>query len=635
MKSSNKDLKTRLEAETQDDDLVRLKDKVVGMVKRSRSVMSKKYSTWDKHNDVYRGIRTPDEDDLKAAENDEPEKLVVPMAFAQVNTFASFCFLLFKQNGRLFEMLSSGAEDGNLKDVGERLLERDLRWNYFDSQLFQVLLDISRFNIGIKKTSWHKKTQWVQVTKPAVPVLTDGGFDLPEAAPTTEWVEATSYHGNLIQAVSPYNFFPDPNYPVSEWRKGEFAADESECHIGALKKREKAGEVFGIDKVKPMDKKAFEGRGKTYLEGVERYVGKNNPDEDSHMVILTECQLEIVPKKYGLSDVEHPILYVVEVANDERIIRAEPMGYLHGEFGYDVGQFAPDQHQLVGDCLSDTISALQDVVSFFFNSRLMSVRKSLDNNLVIDPVHVDMASVESRSPWILMKKGSPRLGLDKFIKQLGFVDTTVRHLDDVDTVMRLMMAVTGVNENAMGQFSGGRRSATEARAVNAGAASRMKMVATMIWSDMLAPMGNKMLSNLRQGIDEESFVKAVGQNHADKYPIFHPEDPLALVGCNDLFTFDSTLQSEKGFIAQSLQELVSAITSNPIVMQTLPLNVGALIEEILTLRGITDLDRFKYANPTIGGGPVIPGSDLGGPQAGPAAVPGLPTNPGLPALPQG
>lgn len=245
------------------------------------------------------------------------------------------------------------------------------------------------------------------------------------------------------------------------------------------------------------------------------------------------------------------------------------------------------------------------------------MRRSLDNNMVIDPSGIDMTSVESRSPWIIMKKGSPRLGVEKFIKQLNYVDATSTHLGDADTVMRIMQAVTGVNENAMGQFSGGRRSATEARAVNAGGASRLKMTAQLIFSDALAPAGSKMLSNLRQGVSEEFFVKVVGEDNALKYETFKPADQRSLVGSQDFFIFDATLQSEKGFIAQSLQELVSALTSNPVVMQLLPLDVGKLIEEIMTLRGITDLERFRIQQQPINEqqllGPPVPGQELNGP----------------------
>ena len=76
-----KAIKERLEAETPDEKIEELREKCVGLVKMSRSAMSAKYSQWDGNNDVYKGVKAPDEEDLESREHNEPEKMVVPMSF--------------------------------------------------------------------------------------------------------------------------------------------------------------------------------------------------------------------------------------------------------------------------------------------------------------------------------------------------------------------------------------------------------------------------------------------------------------------------------------------------------------------------------------------------------------------------
>ena len=77
-------------------------------------------------------------------------------------------------------------------------------------------------------------------------------------------------------------------------------------------------------------------------------------------------------------------------------------------------------------------------------------------------------------------------------------------------------------------------------------------------------------------------------------------------------------------MAQSLQELVTAIVGNPIVMQVLPLDVGKLMEEILQLRGVDNIVRFQIQ-------PAVPQEQLTGDEfrttsPGPAqAGPQIPT----------
>lgn len=606
-----KSIQERLSAAEQDEKLVKLRNTCVKSVKMSRTEMSTKYDTWDKHNDIYRGLRALDKSDVKAMDHGEPEKMIVPMTFAQVQTYVAFVFLLYKQNRRFYELMPTGSEDYDISEDAEQILERDLRRNYFDRVLYQGLLDTARFGLSVTKSWWAVETQYAQVTLPASSTMVNGmSFQQP---PTQSMQELIKFEGNRLLNVSPYSFFPDTRFPLSDWRRGAFAADETEWHINELKKWQRQGLAYGVEHIKPMDDREYKDRGQTRLDGFHKHMEKKSKDVDDQIVCLTTIFKECVPKDYGFGEEEFPIKYVIQIANDDRIIRAEPAGYLHDEYPYDIGQYSPDMHQQIGDSLADVLYAMQDVVSFLVNSRLASVRKSLENNLIVDPSMVDMTSVESRSPWILLKKGSARQGVDKFVRQLQYQDTTAQHLNDADVIMRIMQMVTGVNENSMGQFHGGRRSATEARSANAGAAARMKLLATVLWQDCYASLGRKMLMNSRQGISESTFVKILGESARMRYGVFHPMSPSDLVGSEDHFIFDSTLQSEKGFMAQSLQELVGAVLSNPIVMQVLPLDVGKLMEEILQLRGVDDIDRFRIqpTTPQNGIAGLIQGPGLG------------------------
>jgi hypothetical protein len=555
--------------------------------------MTKKYSAWDKQNDIYRGRVTLTKEDREAQRHGEPTKFIVPMSFAQIQTFVSFIFLLLTQKQRFYELNATGPEDHDIRECSEEILERDLRRNHFNSKLYQNILDIGRFGMGVFKHWWDEETQYVPVSQgdTAFGANSEQPF---EQGDFTSLVEMTKYQGNKIQNISPYNFFPDTRFPLTEYRRGAFVADEMEYHISQLKKWEKTGRMFGVDHIEPVAKDFILKRGgDTRLNGVRGFADQSRREKHDQMVCITTYQGQIVPKTYDLGKQEHPINCIVTIANDQRIVDVRPSGYLHDEYIYDLGLYSYDSHQVIGESLSDIIEAMQDCVSFLFNSRMNAVKKSLDNNMIIDPTSVDMTTVESRSPWILLKKGAARLGVDKFVRQLNFVDTTGTNLADADAVLRIMQLSTGVNENAMGQFHGGRRSATEARAANDGAASRMKTLAAILWPDCYASMGRKLLFNSRQGISPETFAKIVGEGKAHLHSSYSPQDPTSLVGAEDHFVFDSVLGSEKGFIAQSLQDLVTAIISNPVVMQVLPLDIGKLMEEILQLRGVDDLERFR------------------------------------------
>jgi hypothetical protein len=166
-------------------------------------------------------------------------------------------------------------------------------------------------------------------------------------------------------------------------------------------------------------------------------------------------------------------------------------------------------------------------------------------------------------------------------------------MTDAQQLMQLMQTVTGVNENAMGQYNGGRRSATEARAVIQGSAGRMTNMANNIWASSLAGIGRQLLLNHRQGLSLETFTKVCGEERAQLYEVFH--QPISkLIGSYDLFVFDATTPSEKAFLAQSLQELLTIVLTNPMAAAQFNLDPAKMITAIYELRGVTGLPRFAF-----------------------------------------
>ena len=156
------------------------------LVKMSRSKMSEYYQMWDTQEQVYRGIRVPDKDDIKQAQQDKPVKMVVPNTFAQVMTFSSFLFLLFTQNRTIFSLQPTGDEDyGTKQQDCETLLERDCRRNMWNTILFQHLLDIGRFGPAIFECSWTRDIMHAYVA-PEPKVVTVNGVQ-SEVRGGSEW----------------------------------------------------------------------------------------------------------------------------------------------------------------------------------------------------------------------------------------------------------------------------------------------------------------------------------------------------------------------------------------------------------------------------------------------------------------
>ena len=112
-----------------------------------------------------------------------------------------------------------------------------------------------------------------------------------------------------------------------------------------------------------------------------------------------------------------------------------------------------------------------------------------------------------------------------------------------------------------------------------------------------------------------------------RYEVFKGT-PEEVIGGGDFFTFDSTLQSERSFVAQSLQELLVAVINNPEAAQMLDIDPRSMLNEVQFLRGAGNVSRFSLQKQVASGqAPPLPqvmpqpaAGGAGQPQPGGAAA---------------
>tara|TARA_R110002051_G_scaffold3166_2_gene17078 strand:- start:543 stop:2399 length:1857 start_codon:yes stop_codon:yes gene_type:complete len=582
-----------LKKETLSPTLQTLFNRARGLVDSSRGAMSQHYTKWDENHATYKGYRADDKKDLEQIRKGQPTKQIMPMTYAKVHTFKSFLMSVYMQKHRFHELLPVGVEDEDVREQTEVIMEKDYRRNKWPVVLDQFLTDLGKFDLGVLSTTWRKELAWITED-----VEEGGTFAFGQKVGATKVPKSRALvksMGNEIENVSPYNFFPDWRVPLKHFQRGEFCADERAYSIVQLKRLELEKEVANVESVRHLERNRAELRTKTSrLDGVDF----NHPESSKNGIVITRVQMDVIPKYVELSDgksigpEEHPVRYALWIANDQQLIKFEPMNYLHGEFTYDVAQYENDEHEFINQGLAGMMNKLQTTLDWFFNSRVESVSRTIDNQLIVDPLGVDMSTIVNRSRVILLKKGAARTGVDRYVKQLQVQDVTARHMDDVAAIKGLTDYVFGINENMSGQYAGGRRSATEARVVSQGAASRMLTIAKNIWHQALAPQGRKAMTNLRQGLDYEFWRNAVGFKYPDElFPVFKGT-PEILVRNDDFFIFDGTLPSDKAYLAQSLQEILGMVLSNPEAITLFGVSPKLLLEKIYELRGVKGLETF-------------------------------------------
>lgn len=569
----------------------------------SRSHMNHFRSRWDQQHAAYKAFRRLDQADINAIEAGRPIKQAIPMAFAKVHTFKSFVLSLYFQREKFYELTSTGSEDEQYRELAEKLLQSDLEKNQWYHRVGQWATHMGKHGLGIIKHTWDEDYGYVARES------MEGGFGLGKwkigGKTVSTYEQVLKNAGNKLKVVNPNCFLPDPRVPLIDINDGEFCGDEFELSKTELLEMQHRGVVMGIDDLSPMTISRAHFRRRMNLHH-QSQINHNDPTKTSHLVRITEMQIKLVPSKHEmfdgskLGDEDFPVKYLVWIANDSRIIRLEPYGYLHDKFTYNISTYDEDDTDYLSVSLVDLVQQLQDTSDWFFNSRVESVSRNIEGKLVVDPMGVEVESIKNDSRLILVKKGASRLGVDNFVKQLDVRDTTAGHMNDVSAIAAMVNSVTAVNENAQGQYHTGRRSATEARVVTQGASARMKQVASSAWCTCFAPLGHSLLTNLRQGMNEEMIVLRAGEQWFDPE---HPSrqeavmrflaDPETLIRSQDFWVFEGTIASEKQYTAQQLMELFNTVvTLGPQGIIDLEISPKLLIHKIFELLGVPDLASF-------------------------------------------
>lgn len=584
------------------------------LVNISRDDMSKNFHMWDVHDEIFRSERKRDKEDRVAMAKGDPKKMIVPLTFSQIMTFVSFAILSITQNRRFYELEPVRRDEEVLEEVLELILEHDLRRNKWTSFLVQFFLDIGRFSLGAAEVCYQEEKRWIRVPKAeTVP----GAFGVPTETSTNDYEEVTIFVGNRIHPVSPYRFLPDTRLPLTRYQEGEFCGSEELWSMARLRGD---GNLFNLDRIPKMTESAYRDRRKVSridLGPLNRQnpnlaysgvAGDSSEFVQNGPVVVTKLVADIVPKQFKVGE-ENPLgkedrtyRYIIWYANDKTIIRFDEATYLHCQFPYMCAQYTPDQHQTVNEGLSDLCDELTNLITWKLNAHVASQRNSVLSKFLIDPSAVDIKDFESRGPFMFLKKGAALTGVDRYVKQFITQDTTGNTMKDIADLKGLTENITGWSGQMQGQYSAGRRSATQDREVARGAGARGKIVVGAIWDCGFEPLGKQLIVNNRQDMELADFINVIGEREwplnpktqqlfttEEVYALFK-SDPLSLAKSEHFFVFDATLPSEKSFLAQSLQEILMVMFQNPEISVVLgygPEQIKELFNQIYLLRGVT------------------------------------------------
>ena len=555
--------------------------------------------------------------DVKGAVPPEPVQVVVPYTYATIHAAATFIAQILLGRRPVFPLMGIRGTTADSARYMEQAIQSHLDASRGFETLWQFIWDSLNYSFGALRCGWENRDG------PAIRIING------QRQQTTE----TVFTGNVLSAIDPYRLAPDPRVPMHQCNvRGDFIFTAQDISGTVMRDMGKAGSFKWVDEAISKAKQMQSGRGGDQQDGWQSNrrmrIGEGatwlrNPQDVTGFYTLREGTVRIVPKDWKLGESDRSELWKFTWIENGPIVQAEPLGMIHQQHPYIIGEPTSFGHDFMSMSMLDMIGPFQDILSWLVSSRMENVRASISNQFIVDPARVDVNDIRSSTIGriIRMKQAAMGLPINEAIQQLLVQDVTQGHLTDIQTLRILADTITGVNDNMRGiQNPGGRRSATESRISMQAGGSRLSQLAIRLSAQGMQPLANQMILNVQQFMPDKMWIETTGD---DGNPLSRNLTPDMLVGSFNYQISDGTLPFDKTALLEVWKEIMMGVAQEPELRQAY--SIPAIFRYVAELGGAKNIDSFKRQMPIQAGAVANPGTD---PNLQPVA-PAIPASPML------
>ena len=524
--------------------------------------------------------------------------LVLPYSYAILLTAHTYWTSVFMARNPIFQFEARHGETrGNVQAV-EALLDYQVTVGDWLVPLYIWLMDVGKYGDGIIGSYWcEEKTPIAEIVE--VDDLFLGVIPTGKKKKTKRTRMVTGYTGNKLFNVRPQHFFPDTRKPLHLFQEGEFAARYVVMGWNELRKGEANGYYINLNKLgkKGTSWSEFSDLGARNQEQPEPYASygddSDKAHQDSHAMV--EMYVELIPNDWDLGSGKLPEKWVF--LTDERfgvIVMARPLGALHNMYQFANLQLEPDGYSLTSRGMMEILEPLQYTMDWLVNTHFYNVRKTLNNQFIVDPSRVMMKDVLDPLPGGIyrMKPGAYGQDARTVMHQLPVQDVTQMHMQDSERMAVMMQRVSGVTDQIMGMMqAGGRKTAQEIRTSSGYGANRLKTQTEFFSAMGWSKLSRITLSNTQQYYDAERKYRMVGDLAAigaQRERMITPDD---IAGFYDFVPVDGTLPIDRYAQANLWRELFAQMRNFPELM--MQYDTGGIFAWIAQLAGLKNLNQFK------------------------------------------
>ncbi len=569
---------------------------------------------------LYSFVTEKDEENiLEIVHNNRPAapiKIIIPVSKAVLDTWVTYMASAFLSNPYgIYTLRGRGNKESALKALmQEILLNYQAIWFGHDVKYITFWKDCYAYGLGTLMPFWDKHTYKV----PAMEIVTEelkamlGNSVSAQVGDIIRYMkEVTIHEGNNLMNIDFYSVFIDPNTPINDADKFEYAGFFERVNILDYLKKESDPE-YKLFNCKYAKDRIQSVPNSNISYGRERDYSKKTTIEQQYFCDVTHFFWKLIPSDWGLSNSEYPEVYYFRIVNNDVIVSCVNLEYLTGSIPLMFGAPNTDGYDTYPISTIATTFGIQKYVDWKLRSQVANQSKALNDMIIVDPFVFEMEDILNPQPGKIIRTkrsmyGTP--GIDNYIKQLAVADVTHNNLNDVNNIITLMYQILGTTDIIMGDLSRmpERPTAQGLMIARNSALSRLQKDAQMLVSQMWYKLTFAMACNNILFMDEGVQLNIAGtkfqQILRSDFGFEESNTEHITITPEDLsMDFDviplNKFQQETNM--QAMAMFLERIIQNPQVLMSImaEYNIPAIFRQYMRKIGFDNIDDYVVNRPT-------------------------------------
>lgn len=579
----------------------KLVSRLLALMRMGQQAFSDRYTKWNELENSFLAYLPEKETDtirrgLRNSGQPQYTTLTVPYSYAMMLTAHTYLTSVFLGRNPVLQVQGRHGETIMGEQAMEALLDYQLTVGKHLPSYYIWMHDSLKYGLGIVGYYWDKQV----VRAPRYEMQQKEFLGIPVGKPKKVRVEVElpGYEGTKLYNVRPQDWISDPRVTMANFQEGEFCGRYVELAWNDLLEGAEKGDYVNLDALKQAGRGSVRG---TRIQGSAQMPlpGQNNIQQGGAYDEMTqgsyegyELYVDLIPSDWGLGRGKLREKWVFVFLNSEIVVSARPLGYYHNSFPFEVLESEIGGHALYNRSMLEVLQPMNDVLSWLVNTHFYNVRKSLNDQFLVDPSRVVMKDFTDPNPGRLLRLKPEAYGTDvrTVVSQLPVQDVTRAHLQDFNLVADMMQRVGGVNDSLMGMVNGGRRSATEVRASTTFGVNRMKTTAEYFSACGFGPLTQQLVQTTQQMYEDEKTFRIAGDlaKLQSPYRMVTPED---IAGFYDFVPVDGAMPVDRYAQVNLWQALMGQMGKMPQVAQQY--DMGRIFGFVAQLAGLKNINQFR------------------------------------------